>query len=282
MTDAAPQEKEPEVQWSGEAGRRWVEAQSLLDGLFRPIEDVLIDTVMTSRPGHVLDIGCGTGGVLRTLEKRIGSGGRCVGIDVSGPMIEAARRLNGENGAQAQFIHADAQSHAFQQSAFDALMSRFGVMFFGNPTRAFLNLRKATRGGGKLHFVAWRAAEQNPFMTAAERAARPLLPNLPDRDPDAPGQFAFADDSRIFGILDDSGWTNIGIEPIDIVCEMPEEKLEHYMTRMGPVGRVLHEAEPATRSKVVEVLKGAFAPYVTGGTVRFTAACWKVFADTPS
>jgi len=43
-------------------------------------------------------------------------------------------------------------------------------------------------------------------MTTAERAAAPLLPNLPARRPGAPGQFAFADRRRVYSILEESGW----------------------------------------------------------------------------
>lgn len=78
-------------------------------------------------------------------------------------------------------------------------------------------------------------------MTTAERAAAPLLPNLPGRQPDEPGQFAFADERRVSSILEGSGWAGIDIRPIDIDCTLPEAALASYTTRLGPVGRVLQE-----------------------------------------
>jgi hypothetical protein len=95
-------------------------------------------------------------------------------------------------------------------------------MFFDDPVRAFANLRRAARDDAELRFIAWRSAAENPFMTTAERAAAPLLPNLPARPPDAPGQFAFADRRRVHAVLEDSGWTEIDIRPIDVPRTLSE------------------------------------------------------------
>ena len=55
-------------------------------------------------------------------------------------------------------------------------------------------------------------------MTTAERAAAPLLPDLRARRPDGPGQFAFANRDRVCAILEETGWAEIEIRPIDVVC----------------------------------------------------------------
>jgi hypothetical protein len=119
-------------------------------------------------------------------------------------------------------------------------------------------------------------------MTAAERAAAPLLPNLPARTPDAPGQFAFADQHRVRSILVDSGWTGIDIAPLDVPCSVPAKELVRHLGLLGPVGRVLHEAGERTRAQVVATVRAAFDPYVHGAEIRFTAACWKVCARARS
>jgi hypothetical protein len=119
-------------------------------------------------------------------------------------------------------------------------------------------------------------------MTTAERAAAPLLPNLPARRPDAPGQFALADRVRVYSILEESGWAEIDIEPIDVVCSLPKKELVRYFTRLGPVGLILQETDDRTRAQVIEMVQAGFDPYVHGVEVRFTAACWTVGARSPS
>lgn len=119
-------------------------------------------------------------------------------------------------------------------------------------------------------------------MTTAERAAAPLLPNLPVRRPDEPGQFAFADADRVRRILTESGWSGIDIRPVDVPCTLPERELIRYFTRLGPVGRVLPEADEETRARVVETVRAAFDSFVQGTEVRFTSACWLVGARATS
>jgi ubiquinone/menaquinone biosynthesis C-methylase UbiE len=268
--------------WNGPAGHAWVETQALLDRVLKPFEDLLVEAVSAESGSRVLDVGCGTGTTTLATVRRVGAQGWCVGVDISEPMIAAARARAEPESTPASFICADAQTHAFGPAGFDRIISRFGVMFFDDPVQAFANLRRASRDGAELHFVAWRSAAENPFMTTAERAAAPLLPNLPARRPDAPGQFAFADQQRVRRIMEASGWGDIDIRPIDVVCTLPENELMRYLTRLGPVGLALQEVDDRTHAKVIETVRPAFDAYVHGTEVHFTAACWMVTARAPS
>jgi SAM-dependent methyltransferase len=280
MNIVQPKAGEQTTLWNGSAGRAWVESQELLDQILQPFQDLLVDAISTESPRRVLDVGCGTGGTTLAIARRLGRHGACTGVDISEPMLAAARaRAEGERTPPI-FVLADAQTHAFERASFDAITSRFGVMFFNDSVQAFANLRCAAEQGAHLRFLAWRSAAENAFMTTAERVAAPLLPNLPTRRPDEPGQFAFADGDRVRRILKDSGWSEIDVEPIDVPCTMPENELTHYVTRLGPVGRVLQEADPQVRAQLIDDVRAALAPYVHGAEVRFTGACWMVQART--
>ncbi|KQZ57470.1 SAM-dependent methyltransferase [Lysobacter sp. Root559] len=264
--------------WNGSAGRAWVDAQAMLDRLFQPFQDLLLETIPFAAARQVLDIGCGTGAITLAVSQRLGEQGRCVGVDISEPMIAAARARVERQRASAHYVVADAQTHAFAPQSFDLVLSRFGVMFFSDPVAAFANLRRAAKPGAELRFIAWRAAAENPFMTTAERAAAPLLTDLPIRQPDAPGQFAFAERRKVQAILQDSGWSEIDIRPIDVPCSLPEPDLIPYLSRLGPVGMSLQTADEATRERVIATVRAAFEPFVHGAEVRFTAACWMIGA----
>jgi SAM-dependent methyltransferase len=264
--------------WNGPAGHAWVEAQGLLDHLFKPFEDLIIERISAAPTGEVLDVGCGTGSTTLAVARLLGANGRCTGIDVSDPMIVAARDRAQRERTPASFIRANAQIHRFEPGSFDVIISRFGVMFFDDPVKAFANLRSAAREDARLVIIAWRSAADNPFMTTAERAAAPLLPELPARQPDAPGQFAFGDARRVHSILKEGGWAEIDIRPIDVACTLPEKQLIPYLTRVGPVGRTLEHADEQTRAHVIETVRAAFDLYVHGSEVRFTSACWIVCA----
>lgn len=264
--------------WNDTAGRAWVDRQESLDRLLEPFEKLLVDAVVKSKAQRVLDIGCGTGSTTLAVARQVGAKGTAVGLDISEPMIALAKRRAERESAPPHFICADAQTYAFDDKSFDMIISRFGVMFFDDSVRAFKNLRRATTKGGELKAIVWRNPTDNPFMTTAERAAAPFLPQMPARKPDEPGQFAFGDRNRVHSILEKSGWTEIAIEPLDVACTLPERELNEYISRLGPLGRVLPQIDEQKRAEVLEAVRKAFDPYVHGDEVPFTAACWMIGA----
>jgi SAM-dependent methyltransferase len=278
MTTPARTDGEQGELWNGVVGRAWVDEQRTLDGVLQPFEDVLVDAVSAGSALRVLDIGCGTGSTTLAMARRVGADGHCIGIDISEPMIGLARQRAAVEQSSAEFVCADAQTHAFEPAQFDRLISRFGVMFFDDPVRAFANLRRAARDDAGLQATAWRSGADNPFMTTAERAAAPLLSNLPPRKPGAPGQCAFAEPERVEGILRASGWGAVDIAPLDLPCTLPRSRLRQYVARLGPVGRALHDTAEPLRTRVIETVVAAFEPYVHGDELRFVAACWMIRA----
>jgi SAM-dependent methyltransferase len=269
------------VQWNTSSGRTWAELQDVLDRLFAPFEALLVEEAFPGEGARVLDVGCGAGATTLAMARRLGqhSTARCVGVDLSAQLVEVARaRAAAEGLSTATFVEADAQTHAFAAGAFDAVISRFGVMFFDDPEAAFATLRRAARPRAKLVFVAWRRPAENPFMTAAVRAAAPLLPIAKTENPEAPGQFAFADGGRVRRILEASGWKDVEVAPLDLPCSAREQDLNAYAAKLGPVGRALRDVDEATRARVVDAVRRAYEPWVRDGAAHFTAACWLVRA----
>ncbi|ROH86505.1 class I SAM-dependent methyltransferase [Stagnimonas aquatica] len=280
MTMEQRQDHEQARLWNGVAGAAWVELQATLDALFRPFETRLVAALADGADQTVLDIGCGTGATALALAQCLGAGGQVLGIDISEPMIAhaQARTRHQRTRAPVAFLCADAEHHAFEPGRFDRIVSRFGVMFFADPVAAFGNLRRAARAAAQLHLIAWRHPGENAFMTTAERAAAPLLPASPPRAPDAPGQFAFADRARVRLLLEEAGWRDVAITPLDMECRMPESALEPYFTRLGNLGRLWPSLAPDLRERLIATVRPAFAPFLRDGEVCFTAACWEIAA----
>jgi SAM-dependent methyltransferase len=279
MSDAPAPNRDQAALWNDGSGRTWVEMQALLDKVLAPFERLVLDAGFPGEGGRVLDIGCGAGATTLAMARRLGPGGACTGLDISAPLIAAAAaRAKAERMPNATFVEGDAQTYPLGAGSFDAVISRFGVMFFDDPEAAFANIRRAARPNGKLAFVAWRSPQENAFMTTAVRAAAPLLPDLPRPEPNAPGQFGFADGERVRGILEASGWSSVDVAPVDVPCELDEADLLVYVTRLGPVGAALRDADKQTRARIVPVLQQAFQPFVKDGIARFDAACWLVTA----
>ncbi|WP_246689097.1 class I SAM-dependent methyltransferase [Mesorhizobium sp. WSM4310] len=279
MPQSAPPNTRQAALWNDVSGKTWVEMQPILDEILAPFERLVVDAGYPGKGANVLDIGCGAGATTLAMARRVGNDGNCVGLDISQPLVAlATERTKVGEVANASFEVGDAQAYAFEPGYFDAVISRFGVMFFDDPVAAFTNIRKAARRRGKLVFVAWRSPLENDFMTTAVRAAAPFLPPAPTLDPDAPGQFAFADGAKVRRILEAGGWASIAVEQADVPCRIAQRDLMTFVTRLGPVGAALREVDRATAEKITTVLPAAFAPFVEDGEARFNAACWLVTA----
>ena len=269
---------EQSAKWNDQAGRSWAELGDMLDRLLEPFVPLLLDEIGPVAGRRILDVGCGAGAL--TLAAA-GAGRRAASaVDISAP----ADRSGAGPGRAPRPGHGRIRPGrcpdppASARRASTPSISRFGVMFFADPAAAFRNLRSAARPGARLACLAWRGAAENDFMTAAERAAADLLPEMPKRAEDGPGQFGFADPDRVRAILADGGWREAAIRPVDVTCAMPERDLGLYARRMGPVGERLPTLEGDARVEVERRVDAAFLPWVEKGEARFTAACWMVTA----
>jgi SAM-dependent methyltransferase len=169
----------------------WAEVRELLELQLAPLGRRGL-AALAPQPGEsVLDIGCGGGETSLDLVRAVAPDGIVVGIDLSAAVLAFARRA-ARGCKRVRFVQADAAAFSFEPTSFDAAFSRFGVMFFADPTAAFINIRRSLRPNGRLAFVCWRALEENPLDILPLKAAYAHLPPQPAHDPDAPGPFAFA------------------------------------------------------------------------------------------
>ena len=183
-----------------------------------------------------------------------------------------------------RFELGDASTYPFEAESFDLLFSRFGVMFFADPTAAFAHLRRAAKPGGRLAFVCWRSFPENEWMSAPLNVAMEHFGEMEQTDPNAPGPFAFADPHRTSGMLKNAGFKNVAIEPFDTHVQIgnpdhePLTSAVEFVMRVGPLSRQLKEADDALRAKVAETVRKDFSVRMTERGVEFGAACWFVSA----
>lgn len=283
MADAKPNAREAEF-WTAAATETWVPLQARLDRLLRPITAALLDRAAPAPGERVLDVGCGSGETVLEVARRVGPAGRVLGCDISGPMVARARQRIAEAGLpQAAVEEADASIRDFPAGGFDLVVSRFGVMFFNNPVEAFANLRRASAPGGRLAFACWRAMAENPWVTVPLQAARPLLLPMEPPAPDAPGQFAFGDRTRVEGILAAAGFREVAIAPHDAPMALagpgPAAAAEAaaFSVRMGPAARALRD-QPELLEPVRQAMEAAYAGHAGPEGVVLPGGIWLVAA----
>jgi len=262
--------------WNEDGGRRWVENIDRVERMIEPLNAVLL-ALAAPRPGErVLDVGCGGGATSAAVAAAVGDTGRVLGVDVSSVILDVARRRYAGR-ANLAFEHGDAATMPL--TGFDLLVSRFGVMFFPDPVAAFTHLRRALVPGGRLAFLCWRALDDNPWMADCARAAFTVLPKPEPTPPGSPGPFAFADATRLRGILDAAGFGDIAIEALNVMLDLgPADEALAQMTRMGPAAAGYAAADETTRAAVLDALRAAIAPRLDGDRVRMPGSVWQVRA----
>ncbi len=268
--------------WNDSAGDKWARFQDRLDRQLEPLGRAAMDALAPQGGEHILDIGCGCGQTTLELARRVGPSGVVTGVDISRPMLDVARSRAAPAGCGAvEFLEADAQTHAFAPGAYDAVFSRFGVMFFNDPAGAFVNIRKALKPGGRLAFVCWRPYADNPWMRKPMEAAEPFLPPAEPTDPLAPGPFAFADPERVRAILAEAGFTDVAAEPLEAMIGGSNlDQSVELAFNIGPLGRALRE-NPQYAEQVREAVREAMERYETPDGLRMPSAVWIVTAANP-
>jgi len=271
--------------WNTVAGPRWVASPGFRERRNQESLALLLAHLGLSGGESVLEIGCGTGALTLPLAEAVGEHGRIVAVDISEPMLGAARQKIAERGLRNVTLHSgDAQVFAFEPAVFDVATSRMGVMFFADPAVAFRNIKSALKPRGRLVFACWAPiAENRHWLISYDVALRHLGPTAP-LSAQEPGPLAFGDPDYIRGVLTTAGFAETSVERAHptIICGTPEEEARQALT-MGPTARLIEAKNPdeATRQAIARDIEAAFAAEANAGPIRLPATIFLVSARRP-
>ena len=265
--------------WKGAGGTMWLGAYDRIQRGIADFSKIALEAANAQPGERVLDVGCGTGGTTAELARAVGANGRVLGVDISEPLVGAARA---QGLANAAFEVGDATTYPFEAQSFDLVFSRFGVMFFGDPVAAFQNIRRAMKPSGRLVFLCWRTPPENPWAAVPMRAAQPFLPPMERPGPEDPGQYSFGDRARVEFILGQAGFSGLSIEPVDLMLNQGKDipSVMQQIGDFGPLARAFKNAEPEQIAKAKEAIAEALKPHATPDGVKLAGACWLVRART--
>lgn len=287
MTDwrAGPNVEQVE-HWNREEAAHWVVEADRYDAMLRPFGELAMERSRLQSGDRVLDVGCGCGQTTRAIARAVGPGGTVTGIDLSEPMLRRARDSTAAAGVEnVTFEAGDAQTHPFPDGVFDAVFSRFGVMFFADSVAAFANLRRATRPRGRIAFVCWRDFDAQQWLMVPGAAALEYVP-MPDLgEPGAPGMFALADRDRVAEMLSSAGFVDIAIDAVDAPLVLggggQVDDVMRFLDGSNVIRTLLEGADEATVQNVMRAIRRSLEPYQTDAGVVLGAGVWIVRANAP-
>lgn len=282
MTPTQAFNEEQRTRWNGIDGEYWTNQQDRLDRTLAPVTGPLLAFAAPRAGSTVMDVGCGCGATTIELARAVGPSGRVVGIDLSEPMIAlAGERLH--QFTNTTCLLGDAAELPLRDLGAELIVSRFGVMFFGDPVAAFANLRTGLAAGGRLRFACWRPINENPWLQIPLHAVYEHAPRLPKPDPEEPGPFAFGDTERVKRILTAAGFTAPSFTPLDIRMDIAAggtlEDAVIQSSAMGPAKRALADQPEEIRAAALESIRRALTPYASAAGVNLPGAVWLVAAD---
>jgi ubiquinone/menaquinone biosynthesis C-methylase UbiE len=150
--------------------------QALVQPLFRPFAEAMIDELVIKPGDRVLDVACGTGIVARLAYERARS--QVVGIDLSPPMVALARQI----ASNIEFREGDATALPLQSNeVFDVVTCHQGFQFFPNRLAAARQMRRALAPGGRAAVATWCNDEEYPFLRALRAVVERYLGSIADR-----------------------------------------------------------------------------------------------------
>jgi SAM-dependent methyltransferase len=286
MSDPRKANAEQAQYWEARSSS-WIEAEDYTTLVAGPFGHRAMDGLALNPGDAVLDVGCGTGPTTVELARRVGPGGTALGVDIAPSMLVAALARAARAGIDnAQFAVADAQSGDLGVGVYDAVFSRFGVMFFSDPPVAFANLRGALRAGGRIAFACWQDVFVNEWMFVPGSAVVAVTGNLPPMPgPGEPGPFSLADPARVEELLLGAGFGAIDVVPHSDQVVVSAERVDMVVDaarRVGAVREALEASDdPEFHERLLAAVRAALVERVQDGELRLGAAAYVVTARSP-
>ena len=270
--------------WS-ETAPYWEKHRAIIREMFAPVTRALIEDARIASGSSVLDVATGPGEPALTIAELVGSEGKVLGIDAVPGMVEAARReASRRKFRNASFAVAPADVLPLETGSFDAVVSRFGVMFFPSPVRAVREMLRVLKPGGRMALAAWHFAERNPFHCTVARVVERYV-SSPPPSADSPDAFRFAAPGKLRAVLSEAGVAaacerllrfsiraSVSVEEFWTLRSEMSENLRSKLAKMPP------KQNAEVKREAIEALRA----YSGDGAMSFPAEVLIVTGSKPS
>ena len=232
---------------------------------------------------RVLDLGSGTGYPALLAAQTVGSSGSVIGIDLAEYMLAVARRKATALGlANITFRTGDVTALPFEPNSFDAVTSRFCLMFLPEVPKAAAEIARVLRPGGWIAAAVWSAPGKNPSIALSVEAVKKVV-ELPTPDPTAPGIFRLAQPGDLAGMLQQAGLTDVTDQ--EFLAEWSYTSAEEYYTSLleiaAPIQNLMATLSVPQVQEVKRLITQAASQYRRGNSITFPLAVRMVAGRKP-
>ena len=215
MTDTA--KDKTTVQFAGSRAAGWKKWFPITDATAQPVSDRMVALAGVGPGSRVLDIGTGLGEPAITAARAVGPAGHVLAADISPEMLDFAQdRARQADLANLEFRVLDANALDLPEASFDAVLSRWGLMFLAALDDALAGIRRCLKPGGRLVAVVWGPPEGAPTNSLADRVLRRTL-KLPPPEEGPGTPFALKDTDAFVERVRKAGFRDIKSEWIEVL-----------------------------------------------------------------
>lgn len=270
---------------------KWIRFRHVLSGNGQIHSKLAYEDFAFAKGDKVLDVGCGFGETTIEIGAMVGPSGEVRGLDCTKAFLDIGEQERVAAGASnVTFVCGDAQMHDLgAPDYYDAIHSRFGVMFFQSAVAALRNCRKALKPGGKVCLIVWRNLSDNPCWKCGKDVALKYLP-LPGEGKETcgPGPFSWGGEKTDRAMMEAAGFPELEVFrqiDADIFMGRDLEEAIDFQILVGPSGEIIREAGEQGQAALPQIrrdLAEYFAPYVRDDGVYLASSSWAIVARKPS
>jgi SAM-dependent methyltransferase len=266
-------EQEVISRWSGSAPF-WEKHHEIIRQMFAPVTQALVDDAQIDSQQVVLDIATGPGEPALSVAALVGPKGKIFGIDPVPEMVAAARRAADRLEVRnVQFDVAFADRLPFETGTFDAVISRFGAMFFPSPVDAVREMLRVLKPGRKLALAVWHFAERNPFHHSLSRVMDRFVDSPPPA-PDALDAFRFAGLGKLRNVLSEAGAVTVSERLLQFTIQASISVEDFLALRFEMSDKLREKIAALSKDQMTELKRQALhslREYSTGPQMSFPA-----------
>ncbi len=256
-----------------ESGRYWEKYGQTIRAMFEPISVALMEAARIGDQDSVLDVAAGVGEPSLTIAARR-PGAAIFSTDPTASMIRGAKkeaaRLRLPNVCFAQCVD---EALPFGERSFDAVVCRFGVMFFRDPLLGVRELLRVVKAGRRVATAVWGASEDNPFHHSVADLISIYVPS-PPAGPDDLGAFRFAQPGKLAAVFQQAGAAAVSDDVLNFTIEVDKTPEEFWYLRseMSENARDKIKKLPDDRkARLFEDAMKVLPRFYSSGRMRFPA-----------
>ncbi|HXN06460.1 MAG TPA: methyltransferase domain-containing protein [Nitrospiria bacterium] len=261
----------------------WEKWDALIDRNMSFVNFRLVGDARLRSGFRVLDLGSGTGYPAVLAAQAVGETGRVIGQDLADEMLQVARqKAKSLSLSNILFQTGDVTALSFEDRSFDAVISRFCLMFLPEIPKAVGEIARVMKPGAYLSAAVWAAPELNPYLRMALDAAKKFT-ELPPPDPEQPGIFRLAKAGDLLGMAKQAGLTGISDETLEgvSVFKDPEEFYGSLMDMAAPIQNLIAKFTPDQKAGFEKEFKSLAARYAVGKEIQLPMTIRIVVARKP-